>query len=347
MLVRLVTAALVFGLSGCGEEKVVADVPPQSNPSERARMDVIGMKAKDERVALGANNAVHWFKALASGTDLSKPTAFPAQVSRLTAEKRCDVTPPQEGAIVSIVNLYGSVTDTQIFPTTDALIATNVERLLKRSGETMLNLIGKIAIVDPYNLVDVVITETSAPVHLVLSAHDQIIWNIVAAEGVQVSHVTLLGNKDVGVANLSADVPITAFDARMMKKCKIDPVNRPLKTWILARRSKQHFNGYKSRFAQFNAWVMRGHGRYSQAHRVEGTKFSHVLIGPPPQTLGTRVPYRGIGQSHVQMVSNVPIEIMEKAPYARKIKTIATEKAEQMVGMSLADHGRMKKERRN
>jgi len=345
MFVRLLAAALLVGLSACNEEEVVADVPPQGDPGKRAKMDVVGMEARGERVAIGAHDVVHWFQALASGTHLSSPTAFPAQVSRLTPEKRCELPTPKEGAIVSVVNMYGSKTDTQIFPTSNELIAKNVERLIDRSGNKMLMVLGKTAIVDPYEMIDVVITEQSAPVHLVLSAAGQIIWNIVPADGAQVSHVTLLGQKDIGVANLPEGVPITAFDARMMKKCKIDPVNKPKDNWRLKSRSVKYFNEYKRRFAKFDNWVRAAHRGYSVDHKVDGVTFSHVLIGPPPQTLGERVPYRGIGQSHVQIVSNAPIEIMERQPYARKIKTIATEKAEQMVGMSLAEHGRTKKKR--
>ena len=343
---KFLLVAMLLGLAACEEQKV-ADVPPTSDPGKRARMDVVGMKAKGTRVAIGANGAVHWFKAIASGTHLSPASAFPAQVTRIDAEKRCEFTGPKEGALVSVVNLYGSHTDTQIFPTTKELIATNVERLIDRSGDKVLMILGKTAIVNPYEMVDLVITERSAPLHLVLASADQVIWNFVPAEGVEISHVTLLGKKDSGVANLPEGVPVTAFDARMMKKCKIDPAFRPLETWQLRRRSKEHFDKYKLRFARFDAWVRRVHRGYSNDHKVDATTFSHVLIGPPPQTLASRVPYRGIGQSHVRMVSKAPIEIMEKRPYAVKIKSIAKVQAEQMVGMSLSEYGREKNKRKN
>ncbi len=121
--------AAMLALAGCGEEKV-ADVPPTTDPNKRVKMDTVGLTAKSGFVALGADSKIHWLKALASGTDLYPASAFPARVSRLKPERRCDFPAPAEGSIVSVVNLSGSKTSTSIFPTTKELLATNTERLL-------------------------------------------------------------------------------------------------------------------------------------------------------------------------------------------------------------------------
>ncbi len=346
MRLRVLALAILAGLAGCGEEEFV-DAPPQSDPGKRAKMDVIGMTAKSSKVAIAADNRVHWFTALASETHLSAATAIPAQVSRMTPERRCDFTPPAEGSLVSVVNLSGSPVETTIFPTTEKLIADNVERLIDRSGDKMLMILGKTALVDPFEMVNLILTETSAPLHLVLSAKKQVIWNFVPAEGVKISHVTLLGQQEFGVVNLPEGVSITAHDGKMLKKCDIAPAYTPREDWKLARRSREHFDKYKLRSARFDNWLRSAHNGYSAEHKVEGLSFGHVLIGPAPRILGERVPYRGIGQGHVQVVSSVPIDVMDRRDYARKMKAIATQKAEQFVGMSLAAYGREKNKQRN
>lgn len=339
----LIAVALIF--SGCGEEKI-ADAPPKTDPTKRAKMDTTGLTAKSASVALGSNDRIYWKKALASGVDKAASTQFPAKVTRFKAEPRCGFPAPAEGTVVKVVNLLGSKSATSIFPTTPELLAKNTERLLDRSGNKVLMVLGKTAIVNPYEMVDVIVTEKSAPLHLVLASADQVIWNFSLAEGVEISNVTLLGRQDVGVVNLPETVNVSAFNGKNLTKCKVVPAAVARTDWPLAKRSKEVYGEYKARAARFSHWLSKTHRSAESLERIDGLAFSAVLIGPAPTTLEARVPYNGIGQGHVRIVSNAPIEIMEREAYARKIKAIAKAKAEQFAGMTLAEHGRAKDKKR-
>lgn len=346
MRIGLLLSAAALSLAACGEE-VNLDLPPTSDPSRQVKMDVTGLTSKVSSVALDTNGQAHWIKALASDTALQPATEFPARVSRFNTQGGCDFPAPQAGSIVTLVNLYGSSSPTSIFPTSKELLAKNTERLLDRSGNTVLMVLGKTAIVDPYEMTNVVITETSAPLHLVLASRDKIIWNFVLAEGVEISHVTLLGRGDVGVVNLPETVGVTAFNKRTLEKCDVNPAAPTSPKWHLASRSKEAFAEYKVKAARFAHWLAQNHKGAAEIKRIDGLGFSNVLIGPAPTTLETRVPYRGIGQAHVRMASKEKIEVMDRKAYALKIKSIAKAKAEQLAGMSLKEYGRLKKKRKN
>jgi hypothetical protein len=73
-------------------------------------------------------------------------------------------------------------------------------------------------------IVNVVVTDTTNPVHLVLhNAEHSMVWNVHKNEGVQISGVTMLDGSANAIANLDPQIPVEVFDGYAMKDCDIVP----------------------------------------------------------------------------------------------------------------------------
>ena len=166
---------------------------------------------------------------------------------------------------------------------------------------------------------DVFLTDTSAPLYLVLqNMGDGIVWNLHAAADVSIAHVALIGADFSGVANLPADTSVEALlvsdflppyqngadDAP--RDCMIRPWRTPQSDWIGSLKSeagsltdRNLMLSYSKGYAAYDRWYTQTLGVNARANTVTARDAAHVLLGPVPET---PLSYRPLTGQDIQMV---------------------------------------------
>ncbi len=156
-------------------------------------------------------------------------------------------------------------------------------------------------------LIDVIVTDTQQPLHLVLANDSETVWNIQLAKGVKLSSVTVLSRSAAGVANLPNDVPLKILDGKALGKCGITLARKPHRRWSAMNRKSNSYNKdsirvWRKRYNKYNAWFKRQFGVSASENYIAASRGSHVLIGPMPATLESRFPYKPLEDSVVKVV---------------------------------------------
>ncbi|MFO8126787.1 hypothetical protein [Yoonia sp.] len=151
-------------------------------------------------------------------------------------------------------------------------------------------------------VLDVFITDTSAPLYLVLQNIGQgIIWNLHPAPEVEIAHVALIGSDFSGAANLPVDttiegmlvsdfVPPHQYGADdTPRDCMIRPWRNPEPDWIASRKSEagslvsqNEMYSYSKGYAAYNRWFTTTLGVDAATNTVTARDAAHVLLGPQP-----------------------------------------------------------------
>lgn len=170
--------------------------------------------------------------------------------------------------------------------------------------------------------VDVFVTDTSAPVYLVLQTFNRdVLWNIHLAQGVTLSHVALIGNK----SGFAAPEGSFSFESLRiedfveeemlyrnaeMRPCMIAPWNRPDPDWPLMQkldheRDASHYRKQLETLTQghaaFASWYSDQLGVDTDHNLTTALKAAHALVGP---ILATPVPMKPIRERVLHIAQN-------------------------------------------
>ena len=158
--------------------------------------------------------------------------------------------------------------------------------------------------------VDVVVTETSRPVYLVLqSTHGKVLWNIHTAEGAKVRQVVVIGGATpVAVANLPEGARLHMVDANSARRCGLDPARMPRAHWIFVQRARSGMDGhgelYTENMARYRRYADEFAVAFGDGHErgvIGDFRVSHVLVGPLPATLEDRVAYAPLDGADIKV----------------------------------------------
>lgn len=151
-------------------------------------------------------------------------------------------------------------------------------------------------------IVNVVVTDTSNPVHLVLhNAEHAMVWNVHKNKGTQISGVTMLNGSANAIANLDPQVPVEVFDRYAMKDCDVVPkfpaiegppanisvwVDDAPKEWVSSKEEITPGQRYQIAIETYDNWFR---SRFSQGAAQARTGFYKVpvqvaLASPKPAT---------------------------------------------------------------
>ncbi|WP_068114611.1 hypothetical protein [Tropicimonas marinistellae] len=176
-----------------------------------------------------------------------------------------------------------------------------------------------------YSVMDVVVTDTVVPVHLVLQAdHGRVLWNVHLARGAKVSGVSLLGGHLPAVANLPPRVPVQAMDNDAIAACEWARagIGQPTdleKTWAgsgtLPADSPQ-IDGRAGQIsdAEMARWFDGSLDPHVEGQRiVTGADTVIAVVGPVPDAPETRVMHHSLRRARVVMAeADVTIAKMPK-----------------------------------
>jgi hypothetical protein len=341
-LSRLLILLSAVSLTACGEADEVPSLG--GDPTKYLNQELRGYAAP-VGIMMGKDNKAFWIASTVK--DYAKVTGsdVPSDVSFIDPNSGCGFSKPEAGEFFAKVHvgsaeqripMYGISRD-EIGRRTNSLIK-NVQKdpSAPRKPETNRE-------VDQFKVVDVVVTETSKPVYLVLTYNDSIMFNFQIAEGAKLSRIAMIGWDAGGVVNVDPSVKISALTGDRMQACKATPQLKPREHWVyvqnmkalggeMAEESLKKNHGYAS---AFTSWFMQHFGQPAEPGMIGASVASHVLVGPQPATPEARIAFKPLAQSKMRIT---PIEYIvgSKEDYLTKNKELIVAKAEQLMGNKLS-----------
>lgn len=185
-----------------------------------------GLLASGPVAAIAGNEPVP-SDAVISGYSTRSSGAVPAEITTIRPILGCQTTRPMAGTVVGHVTAGQSGMPIGMATYGDGHLALAVQDFVdiyrKLGPDSGITLTGP-----RFEVYDVAVTETGAPVYLILENRSgNRIWNIHAAEGVRIERVVLLGGDQAGVANLDPVVPVEVILAPGLAECGILPAYPP------------------------------------------------------------------------------------------------------------------------
>ncbi|UWR24553.1 hypothetical protein [Sulfitobacter sp. S190] len=239
---------------------------------------------------------------IATGFEDATAQTHPAKLTPFTPNRACTLRRPQPEEVVHNVRLETGNLHTPVHAFSNAELSEalidQVEGLMSRTKRHYK--LGRM-VDSQMAMVDVFVTDTSAPVYLVLQgfrAHT--IWNVHAAPGVQIAHVAMIGAQSA-VAGLTAPATfeairisdfVTDFEYGVNEEprpCMVAPYLPPQAEWTTideARSGNKLMENYL--YSQTNGaeayrrWYLSAVGIEPSTNMVAVKHAAHVLVGPRP-----------------------------------------------------------------
>lgn len=231
-----------------------------------------------------------WVQQAVTGYRAARVTDTPARLVRAPMGG-CAFPAPSPTARVALVHVAAGVQSAPIYALTDEALAKAaqdyVQAYAAHNGAPPAQA-GRVH-TGPLGLVNVVVTETEAPVYLILVANSGLVWNLTVAEGAQIETVALLGPETIGLANAPDGVRVQALTGPAAVRCGARPARMPQDHWGFVRdmeaRSRSRWAlaalDENRAFARaFSAYLARTFN-ISQSRRSSGAhKVSNIIVGP-------------------------------------------------------------------
>ena len=289
----ILLGAVAAALAGCGEGA------PSGDPADVLRTDMRGYKAP-VGVMMGVDEKPHWVRAAVKGFREVKTGDTPGQLVQREGLAGCNFTRPANGDRVALVHVDESPMTAPVFAFFQDDVGQRAENLINVYKTTGDEVVSSDAGKDQLEAVDVVVTERSAPLHLVLAANgSSMVFNIHLAYGARISRVAVIGAGVTGVANLDPSVPVEFLTGEAKRACAVAPMRTPADHWQFVRNARdnpgslgealQDNYGFQRRWSE---WHRASFGIASEPGAIGANSTAHVLVGPVPASPEQRVKYR-------------------------------------------------------
>lgn len=279
---RVILAAAALALSACTDQSAI----PDGDPRSAYETGPYGKVWREDAIVQAPGNAA-WAQQAIAGYERAGPAAVPARVEPLDTSS-CVMAPPAPGALVRHVIVDRGAGEPPLFQ-------------IGADGPTG-------AMADRLRVVNVAVTETSAPVHLVLASESTVIWNILPAPGATVSAIVAVSGAGVGVAGAPPGVEVQALYGEALARCEVRPARQPQEDWLFTRQAKkasgpqrEALAGRRARAQAYDAWFRKWYGAPAEKDAIAQMGAGAVLIGPLPKTESARVPMRTLAGATVQL----------------------------------------------
>lgn len=305
-------------------------------PADFLRDSSDGLEVTGPIAAMAGNRPV-FIEDVIDGYTASIGSGVPAEVMTIRPISGCRLTPPLDGSEVGHVTSGPTPLELPMLTYNDTDLAAAVQQFANLYRKTGTARVGPSQDLS-YSIHDVAVTETRAPVYLVLeSSARNLIWNIHVADGARVERVILLGGIHVGVANLDPVVPVEVLPGPAMEACAITPAY-PLNPGhrffeVLANgpgsykaEAEKNFAAMQDRIAAYNTWFRDSFGVSADARAGFGGTIS--VVGPQPGAEEPKAVYAPIQASRIRLTQDTYFEIRGQVPegedFAGRVRAIAT-----------------------
>ena len=308
------------------------------SPADMLDDGVDGLVARGPIAALAGNRPV-FISDVISGYSARVAGDIPAEITTIRPISGCRLTPPLGGTVVGHVTAGETGLRLGFLTYNASDLAAAVQRFVDLYRED-----GRAAPGDgsdlAYESYDVAVTETGAPVYLVLeNAQGNRVWNIHLAPGARVERVILLGGAHAGVANLDPVVPVEVLPGDALAGCGIEPAYplNPghrffdvLKTGSGTEKAEAEAKlvVMQDRIAAYNTWFRDSFGVPADETRAGFAGGTVSVVGPQPGAAGPKAVYAGIQGARIRLTQDSYFEIRGQVAagedFAGRVKAIAT-----------------------
>ena len=337
-LAVLAAAIMATSLTACSDD----GNPPNGNPAASLKQEMRGYEAPIG-VMIGLNETPYWVQSALAGyhaTDVELDV--PAGFEYLEPNGSCSFALPNKDEKLAKVQVDGSLMKGPVFVASDAEIGdatkkyiANVRRLGEDAPVPVNQGDGQLGVVD------VVVTETSKPVYLVISYDLPTLFNIHLADGARLSRIALIGSGTGGIANVDKSVPIRSLTGRAMAGCNVTPLRAPADHWLFIRNVKEdsslqgQLDKNIAEARAYSIWYRSNFGTGNEPDAVGSSTASHVLVGPLPESLDKRVTYRPLAEATIRLTRNELVYGGPEEEFMARKKELITEAATKLAGGDL------------
>lgn len=276
-------------MGGPSDARLVTD------PEKTRKAEFYGWKVEHPGL-IGPDDEFHLVQSALADMPGKRPVETPAEIVERPSEPGCTAparAPDEKLAKVQVVSGsqpsgYHAVTDRDLAEGAKAFI-----RKLQRaadpaderpSGDTR-----------PVSVVNVVLTDESASLYLVLQAASQpILWNLHATPGVEVARIVVVGNPGNAVHPPDPATPVNFLD--IAADCAPQPWRAAQPWWDMYHGPGADSGDFEEKSAArhlaYEEWFAETFGEPSEPGTIGAFETSHVLVGPLPASAETRAPYR-------------------------------------------------------
>jgi hypothetical protein len=296
-------------------------------------------------IAAMAGNAPVFIRDVAIGHSASVAGDVPAEITTIRPIMGCLLTPPLTGSVVGHVVAGQSDLVLGLMTYDDGDLAAAVQGYVDAYREAATpERAESVPVAVPtglaYQSYDVLVTETSAPVYLVLqTGPGNRIWNIHTAPGVRIERVVLLGGSQVGVANLDPVVPVEVILLDGLSACGIRPALplNPAHALVAAAAAgdasaASRLATHDEAAAAYGQWFLDTFGVMAGPSRIGFDRGIASLVGPVPggddPDLTPKAVFARIEGAKIRTTKDVFFEIPGQVPpgedFSARIRAIAT-----------------------
>lgn len=335
-----VSLAAAVLLAACADQGAV----PDGDPREGARRDLRGVAYREDALA-DASGRFHWAQAAIADYRAADQKTFPARVEVLDTSS-CLLTKPAEGDLLRHVIVERGAGEVPFYQISDEDIGARAARFVDSYVATKGKARPSVAYddADVMRLVNVVVTEKSAPVHLVLTSETNVIWNILPAAGVRVSAIAVLSGDGVGVVNAPAGVEVEALYGEALKRCEVFPARRPREDWSFVQNTRRQGGDYaakalaenNARASAYASWFSNRFGVSAESGAIVHRGLGAVLIGPLPEGEGAKAPMRTLEGATLFLSRSDHLVVGARRDYQRELSALTEAAARQASGGDLS-----------
>lgn len=249
-----------------------------------------------------------------AGTDILSLTDIAANVSLPTENTvigeiipivrnaQCSLRTPQASEKIVGARVENALLPAPLYAFSDQQLADQLLANVEAVTQGGAGFADEMALSGTKTVLDVFVTDTTAPLYLVLqNMGPGVVWNLHAAPEVQIAHVAIIGADFSGVANLPAGttvegllvsdfVPPHQYGADdTPRDCMIRPWRNPRPEWIGSLRSEagsladqNQMYSYAKGYEAYNRWYTGALGVNADTNTVSVRDAAHVLLGPQP-----------------------------------------------------------------
>lgn len=334
---RMLPPAVVGWLDGLrGMTSIAGPAPTVSdNPADFLADTAEGLVATGPIAALAGNRPV-FIDRVVSGYRTDAASGVPAEITTIRPILGCRLTAPLPGTVVGHVTAGRSGLPMALSSYNDTHLATAVQRFVDdyRDAGTATPVTAPDIVYQAY---DVAVTDTSAPVYLVLeTGAGNRIWNLHLAEGARVERVVLLGGGQAGIANLDPVVPLEVILDDGLAACGIRPAHalnpghRLLQPDGSLTRAEAEalLANHQTEVMAYDIWLRDSFDLASGASRAGFEVGTLSVVGPVPDEVGPLAIYAPLAASRIRTTQDTFFEITgqvaQGSDFASRVVAIAT-----------------------
>lgn len=313
-------------------------------------------------VAATEHDRVVWLTDVFPWHKTPEPEIKPSKIRALPHLPGCDPAGPAPGSRLANVFAHQTLRTIPIWGYSEAELVAEAERLIAhtRAGTSPgpsaaladtfdFDALDAASPVDrfQFSIMDVAVTETHQPVHLVLqTGRGRILWNLSLAPGAQISGVTLLGGTMVALANLPKGVPVEIMTGESLEACDV----RPARAWLrsdpifaavdaglmTAEDAREESARHALDVEAWNLWFEDRFGLRDDETRI-GYDMGSIaaLVGPIPRP-EARVGWHGIDRRPILMSAHHNTILYTKSGPSARLKLRVEKRAKKILGADLS-----------